>query len=613
MKMDMQALQVASGSSPVPADLRRKLEESWGVDLSAARIHSGPYVDAVLRLSGAAAAATGNDILVDSRLREESREWRRVVAHEAAHVVQQARGVAGAAAALSARASEATLERAAEAAARAALAGRRFTDLLAVRPEPVPVVQYFNAWEHTLLGSLPRNELMAVAANGPEGHTYMQQMSDAIGLFQYDATKVTEAAVHGKKANLEVLTLPGSGLLATYGEINAIAADYVASPDALAKLPTNTILPFLQQARQETFNRLNARLGAVTAAKFAGSITDYHGPDTWDPTADGREASDIDTFTKAQKLGFDHYYGLLARNACHFVPFSWHRWRAFHELARSQATAAHAASDATQKATLTTRAWMTQCYADHFLQDSFAAGHLINKTLIMQWYTEWLDESIIPVADWAIVKNVTWENQPNLWGAALYDPGATVPSNDPQTAEEHTTYAARLAATGVRAFGSFTADQAYTQYLDFLDSSVIQLSSNMVHNYFNENSLTVKSNAVASAYRIFGDESLLKSADAVQQIAIAMELSKSSITNILNTGAPAIDVKQILDRLPTQMPRPLDGKLMTLDVWHKGGFHDFCVKQIFSGVYAGLKAFIVEGWGPTMGIVSVDQAIVGSH
>ena len=25
-------------------------------------------------------------------------------------------------------------------------------------------------------------------------------------------------------------------------------------------------------------------------------------------------------------------------------------------------------------------------YADHFLRDSFAAGHLVNKTLLIQWY-----------------------------------------------------------------------------------------------------------------------------------------------------------------------------------------------------------------------------------
>ena len=31
-------------------------------------------------------------------------------------------------------------------------------------------------------------------------------------------------------------------------------------------------------------------------------------------------------------------------------------------------------------------------YADHFLQDSFAAGHLVNKTLVMQWWVEFVND-----------------------------------------------------------------------------------------------------------------------------------------------------------------------------------------------------------------------------
>ncbi len=34
---------------------------------------------------------------------------------------------------------------------------------------------------------------------------------------------------------------------------------------------------------------------------------------------------------------------------------------------------------------------MQNGFGDHFLQDSYAAGHLINKTQIMMWFVNWLD------------------------------------------------------------------------------------------------------------------------------------------------------------------------------------------------------------------------------
>ena len=49
-----------------------------------------------------------------------------------------------------------------------------------------------------------------------------------------------------------------------------------------------------------------------------------------------------------------------------------------------------ATADGQEREALRRRARIYAGYADHFLQDSFAAGHLINKTLVIQWYIEWL-------------------------------------------------------------------------------------------------------------------------------------------------------------------------------------------------------------------------------
>ncbi|MFB8788165.1 MAG: hypothetical protein U7123_04800 [Potamolinea sp.] len=39
------------------------------------------------------------------------------------------------------------------------------------------------------------------------------------------------------------------------------------------------------------------------------------------------------------------------------------------------------------------KALLQNAFGEHYLQDSFAAGHLIDKTKIMQWFTQWLNAS----------------------------------------------------------------------------------------------------------------------------------------------------------------------------------------------------------------------------
>src|SRR4029077_5167445 len=104
-------------------------------------------------------------------------------------------------------------------------------------------------------------------------------------------------------------------------------------------------------------------------------------------------------------------------------PFSWHRWQASHLIARDLATRSHDEPDPNEKARLKHQALVQQGYGDHFLQDSFAAGHLVNKTLIMQWFIAWAaNQKLVPVANWDVVKNVTADLQPGLAGRALYSP-----------------------------------------------------------------------------------------------------------------------------------------------------------------------------------------------
>jgi hypothetical protein len=99
-------------------------------------------------------------------------------------------------------------------------------------------------------------------------------------------------------------------------------------------------------------------------------------------------------------------------------------------------------------------AFLASLAADHFLQDSYAAGHLINKTLVMQWYVELLAESRIPYRDQNELAGLTVSRQPALHGPEHYRRTAASGAAlcrpwDPQRAAEAPTLEERIEASGV--------------------------------------------------------------------------------------------------------------------------------------------------------------------
>jgi len=118
----------------------------------------------------------------------------------------------------------------------------------------------------------------------------------------------------------------------------------------------------------------------------------------------------------------------LARNACHFAPETWKTWRRYHEQARDLAERAYRlrqrAEDArsgegsstapmpedaaTQADELANQALLYSGFGDHFLQDAYASGHLIDKTAIMRWFVEWMARTGRGrnTAAWAMVRSI---------------------------------------------------------------------------------------------------------------------------------------------------------------------------------------------------------------
>lgn len=154
------------------------------------------------------------------------------------------------------------------------------------------------------------------------------------------------------------------------------------------------------------------------------------------------------------------YLSGLARNACHFAPESWIAWKDYHDQAIKLAKTAF--DDKQEAATLRVRAeqiedpivkesyltkageleassaklaneaYLNNGFGDHYLQDSYAAGHLINKTQIMQWYVQFIDKT----NEWDYHYDQNWRqaqdmaySQPGLSNSGQYDKNAIVSGN----------------------------------------------------------------------------------------------------------------------------------------------------------------------------------------
>ena len=85
----------SSSGSPLPGALMRKFEGSLGADLGGVRVHTGAASQAAAASVGARAYAVGQDIHFGAgQFDPGSRSGQHLIAHEAAHTVQQASGAA---------------------------------------------------------------------------------------------------------------------------------------------------------------------------------------------------------------------------------------------------------------------------------------------------------------------------------------------------------------------------------------------------------------------------------------------------------------------------------------------------------------------------------------
>lgn len=267
----------------------------------------------------------------------------------------------------------------------------------------------------------------------------------------------------GKDPTFDVITimLPQK-IPCTYGEMNTLA-DYFGSIDVLKTAAPKQVWQLLQSVRDETWGFLTTTYDKVSASLTRQERNDpamqqvndqlideilipglLEGDGFQDATVAriSGMAGQIELLMGIQGTGArgetNEYTPSLGRNACHFVPESWNAWAANHKKARALAAEAQAARAASvtvgqQRATETdpaeqgklertfemlktisaekaNEALMTNGFGDHYLQDSYAAGHMINKTQIMQFYVEFIDEN----NEWDYFKDANWRKVQNI-------------------------------------------------------------------------------------------------------------------------------------------------------------------------------------------------------
>jgi hypothetical protein len=555
-----------------------------GVGFSAIRLHHRG-VDEVCRAFGATALTVGSDIYFrQEAFAPHTPEGLRLLAHEVAHVVQQRRGAVvapQAAGGLAVAPAGSAEEREADAAADALLSGRRF-DFGAAGFPAAPngpdrrVVQRYMAWEHCMLGDLDPARL---------GAEHLDAHCALLEQLGRDPRHVDEERLRAGHPGAQTLRLPGSGLVVTLGELNVLP-DYLAHPAEIENAPEAFLLPLVQSVRSLNIAELRRLAGSGfrpgPRPRLPGSLKYPR----LRRLAEIGEVLEVDAL--GRRCGFAPwklYSSAVGRNAGHFAPFSWYRWRSYHLMARDLiARSLTAAGQDREK--LRTRARIYAGYADHFLQDSYAAGHLINKTLVMQWYIEWLADARIPCLDRRVLAGMTTSRQPFLHGPGHYDritDGPGVPARppwDPQGVVEAPTLEARIEASGVIGSSDQERRDAYAAYLAMLGSTVAQLAASLLHGYFNKRSLVVAAGPDGAPFRIHGDRTLLAGGDGALHAARATASSRRAVAELLAHGDTGITCQEIFESLPDHVEQ--EGTLVALRQWHDSSLRDLCFGELFS-------------------------------
>jgi len=497
-----------------------------------------------------------------------------------------------------------------------------------------PVVQRNNSYEHQLLGDTKPADVVNARQLEPDGSAVWQHLVEE----EYSRTtffkKGADQDPRSVFPDVHWLQLGTSKLWLSAGELAALG-DYLPDPTMIDTLDAKRMAPVLQFMRQGIARALYDRLTGGTEGmkpdeaaaadrrreretKMQGAA-EYKGHLPLPEEAAGIEALDEATAS----LGPNRSKGLMGRNACHFAPFSWERWSLYHNEARSLAKAAYDERTKTlamrkKQAGLSDterQAWVNQGYSNHFLQDSFAAGHLINKTQVMQWFVEYNNEHQrfrerphfgMPSGD--VMKGMTTAQQPDIADRRAYtktrlhttatqDRSDRSTNVDPQTTLERGDQEGRFAGSGVRSKDP-EGTKEFRQYEEFLNNAYLNLSANDIHDWFNARGLQV-GNQAGDRFILGGDGTLLLEDESAIGITLkANAMADQAIQDILSGGETTAQVEDIFKLFPSTVT--VEGKTYGLEAWNDEIVKAVCWQEIFPKMASKWQYAIVREHEPNL-------------
>ena len=211
------------------------------------------------------------------------------------------------------------------------------------------VVQRHSSFEHALLGDTKPADVKAAHVGTdttPEAWRHiLEEELDRVLAFKDDPAYTPTKDY----PQVRWVQLGTSKLWVSPGELSAMG-DYLPDPTTIDTMSAKEMIPTLQRMRQIIARSLYDRLELGGTDLERNRQTRMRGAAGVDPETalihnplrdindDASEVTDLDNATAG--LGPNRNKGLLARNACHFAPFSWERWSLYHNEARNLAKAA---------------------------------------------------------------------------------------------------------------------------------------------------------------------------------------------------------------------------------------------------------------------------------
>lgn len=144
-----------------------------------------------------------------------------------------------------------------------------------------------------------------------------------------------------------------------------------------------------------------------------------------------------------------------------------------------------------------------------------------------------------------------------------------------------------------------------------LGSGTVQSAAKVVHDYLNKHSLVVSSAPDGPRFGLFGDRTLLASGDGAWRAAQAATASRRAISELLRYGETTVSSWEIFDSFPNHLEQ--NGRLITLEEWHRTGLRDLCFHELFGRWSTRAIRMVISGAFNQLGTPTDDEWLRSRH